>query len=124
MVDFQPILATMTTMNKGFSFIELIFALVIISIIASMAFPNYRFTLVKTHRLEGQTALLLAATKLEAHYAREHAYPIDTLQGTRSPNGWYTITATQNTPHDFTLYATPVVNQDSRCQTLTFNHLG
>ena len=44
--------------NSGFNLIELMIVVVIIGIIASIAYPSYQSSMTKTRRSDGQAALL------------------------------------------------------------------
>ncbi len=53
---------------RGFTLIELVVVVVIISILVTVALPNYRQQLVKTRRSEAQSALLALANALERRF--------------------------------------------------------
>lgn len=120
---------------SGFSLLEMLVVLAIMGIMLSMAYPNYRYHLIRIHRLEGQMALLDLAIRMEQYYARQDSYQNATIgQNTMtdvSPRaltsqGWYSLSITEANDNAFTLKATPRLAQidDRLCQPLTLNHLG
>ena len=123
-------------MEQGFSLIELLIVFVITSILACIAYPSYCDYIIRVHRIDGQSALLDLANRMERFYATENSYQTatigtgnttDVLKHNVSPEGWYTLTITQATDSTFTLQATPVHEQatrDTHCQSFTFNQLG
>ncbi|MGJ8686338.1 MAG: type IV pilin protein [Spongiibacteraceae bacterium] len=66
----------------GFSLIELLIAVAIVSILAAVAYPSYQNQVAKARRNEATNALLTGAQALERYY---------------STNGRYTTTAAGNT---------------------------
>lgn len=123
-------------MDKGFSLIELLCVLAIISILTVIAYPSYNEYLVRTRRLDAQTALLHLAGRLEQYYMREHTYDTatlahdkthDVLNSNLSPGGWYTLTIEDVKQNTYQLQATPMgsqATQDTRCQSLTLSNTG
>ena len=59
---------------RGFTLIEVLVALLIVSILASIAWPNYAAYLTKTRRMEGKVALIMAMQQQEQHHALHHSY--------------------------------------------------
>ncbi len=122
--------------NKGFSLIELLVVLSITGILCAIIYPGYRDTITRTHRSDGQTALLDLAIRMENYYTKNNTYKTATIgQGTStdvlvhatSPEGFYLLSLSKLTHSTYTLKATPTpsqANADSRCQSLTFNSLG
>ncbi len=126
-VDFNTILTTIARMQKGFSFIELVFVLVIIGIMAAIAYPSYSNLLIRAHRLDGQMALLNLAQHLEQHYAIAHDYRTATGTPLVSPSGWYALKIHLASKNHYELHAIPTGTQastDSTCHTLTLDSRG
>ena len=67
----------------GFTLIELMIVVVIIGIIAAIAYPSYTKYVVQTRRSDAQIALTRAATQQEKFYS-DCGYYATTLLGTRS----------------------------------------
>lgn len=120
--------------TRGFTLIELMVTVVIVGILASLAYPSYMNSVRQTRRADGKAALLDAAQRLERCFTRFHAYnnascdvatDLADADGITSPEGWYVLKVA-GTATTFTLTATPQNDQakDVRCGNLTLNHQG
>ena len=65
--------------NKGFTLIELVIAMAIIGILASIAYPSYLDYITRARRQDGQTALLELANQMEQYYANNNTYQTATI---------------------------------------------
>ena len=92
--------------NQGFSLIELLIALAIVGILASIAYPSYQNHMLKSNRTDGQNALLEILAKQQNFFSRNMTYTTD-LAGDLNypadpviaPDGLYSIAAaTCNAP--------------------------
>ncbi|MCP3669770.1 MAG: type IV pilin protein [Gammaproteobacteria bacterium] len=82
--------------TNGFTLIELMIAVVVVSIISAIAYPSYVDTVRKSRRSDGESALLEAAQRLEVFYASQATYTDDLTDpdpeiSDTSPEGYYTI---------------------------------
>lgn len=122
--------------NQGFSLLEIIVVLVILSILLSFAYPSYQQHLLRMHRLEGQMALLDLANRMEAYFATFDTYAEasigsgserDVLSTAMTSHGWYALSIQSASETHFILQASPQNTQakyDMRCQTLRFDAQG
>ena len=104
-------------MKNGFSLIELMFVLGIIGVLSTLAYPNYMHHLTQARRLDGQTALLDLAIRLERQETPKAL----------SPGGWYALQIEYIEDKAYQLKAIPQASQamrDTRCQTLTLHSNG
>lgn len=121
--------------NQGFSLLELIISLTIISILLAFAYPNYQSYLMRSRRNDGQIALLDLANRLENYYSEQKTYEAatigtgkntDVLSSPISSGGWYYLRIKEQGPTRFSLEAKPQKAQraDKACPSLGLNHLG
>ncbi len=123
-------------MKNGFSLIELLFVIAIISIISLIAYPSFNDYIIRAHRSDGQTALLDLSLRMENYYAKNNSYKHasigqgdghDVLSNNISPEGFYILSITNATDSSYDLKATPIKSQakgDVLCQSLTFSNTG
>ncbi|GED47155.1 prepilin-type N-terminal cleavage/methylation domain-containing protein [Vreelandella aquamarina] len=91
--------------QRGFTLIELLIAVVIIGIIASIAYPSYTRYVERSVRSDGQTALLQAASEMERCYSRDYTYEECDLEMTISPSGHYEISLDSESDSSYLLTA-------------------
>jgi len=114
--------------EAGFTLIELMIALVILSILAAIAFPTYQNSIIKSRRSDATGALSQGSLAMETCRANGSTYtgcaPVANSQA-----GYYTIAV--NVPAggaSFTLTASPVAGttqaNDADCTTLTLTSGG
>jgi type IV pilus assembly protein PilE len=60
--------------SHGMSLIELVIAMVIVGILASIAIPSYQSYVLKSHRTEAKTALLDLASMEERYFSTQNVY--------------------------------------------------
>jgi len=60
---------------RGFTLIEVLITVVIVGILAAIAYPSYQSYVLRSHRSEGQALLNEAAARMERFYAQNNAYP-------------------------------------------------
>jgi len=118
--------------NLGFTLIEVMIVVVIIGIIASIAYPSYRNNMLAAHRTNAKADLIELAQWMERKYLQQNydytGGGTPTLPQTQSPESgtaMYNLTLSAVAKNSFTLVATPVGGQgDDRCGTLTLEHTG
>lgn len=116
----------------GFSLIELMIVIMIISVLVSIAYPSYVNQVRSSRRAEGQTLLLEAQSKQERFFTENNTYANNmTAMGYANnseptENGWYNVSVSASSATTFTLSAAPQNDQtkDTICATLTITHLG
>ena len=134
--------------QRGVTLIELMIVLLIVGLLASIAVPSYRQYVLRSHRVEAQTALMNLAAAQEKHYLVCNTYtdaidgPSDTacdvdrglgfgdfdadVDGLQTENGWYTITIDDADAETYTATATAIGSQadDVDCTTFSIDAAG
>lgn len=116
-------------MKLGFSLIELLIVLTVISILSLISYPLYNGYIIRTHRIYMAATLLDAAVRMEKYYALHSTYDGATtkiLLIDETPyKKYYNL---QITPAGdlYTLKAIPTGQQakDISCGSLTINQAG
>jgi type IV pilus assembly protein PilE len=117
--------------QQGVTLIELMIAVAVVAILAGVAYPAYRDTVMKSSRTDGKARLMKVAEDLEKCFTRFNAYNsascgvVDTataIDPVFSENGKYRITGAL-TATTFDLTATPQGAQasDTKCGNLTLD---
>ncbi|MCE8030874.1 prepilin-type N-terminal cleavage/methylation domain-containing protein [Halomonas daqingensis] len=106
--------------QRGFTLIELMIAVAVIAILASIAVPSYRGYVERARVSDGQTGLMQAASEMERCYTVSNTYPASgCLQTTESPDGVYgTIELTVNGSSYRLEAKSPTRNVRAGCETL------
>ena len=111
----------------GFTLVELMIVVVIVSILASIAYPNYQAFLARAKRNEARAALLRLATAQERFYLNNNTFTQDLTRlgfGTTptwiTETGYYTIQVTAADANNFSATATYNDAGDEAAKCLTF----
>ena len=114
--------------SKGFTLIELMVVVIIISLLAMVAIPSYNTSVAKARRADAQSSLSSFATAMERHFTENGTYlgaagSVGTPVNTGSPwvfftatpiDGdvkFYNLTIHAATAGSYTLRATPIGGQ-------------
>ena len=122
---------------KGFTLLELMIALVVVSILALIAVPSYQSYTIKTRRATAAACLLELSQWMERTFTANMSYAVDlqkndivlpSMQCTNNLAGHYTFSLRDQKPRTYILQAEPQGLQASSdpygCGTLTFNQAG
>ncbi|MEO8224615.1 MAG: type IV pilin protein [Gammaproteobacteria bacterium] len=117
--------------NQGFTLIELIIVMVIVSVLAMIAVPSYQDSIRKSRRTDGRVVLNDTAQRLERCYTQFGGYDaagcaIADGEEILSPDGFYTVTVGIPDAATWTLTADPEGSQvdDSKCGSLGLTNTG
>lgn len=137
-IPFSALFSRTARHRSGFTLIGLVITLAIVAILAAIAYPAYRHTIVKSRRSDARTTLMNDAQQLEQCYAEYGSYdPSGTTTGCPPPfaehavlsaEGYYSITASSVSPSTYTLKAVPTTkgdqNADTTCAQFTLDQTG
>ena len=123
----------MNNKSNGFTLIELMIVVVIVGILAAIAYPSYTEFVRRSNRADAKTALLENAQFLERNFTVSNSYSVDGSGNAvvlpipavpREGTAKYTIVPDLDTA-SFELQAQPVgAAAGDPCGNLSLNHLG
>lgn len=113
----------------GFTLIEVMMVVVIIGILAAIAYPSYREYVLRGHRSEGVALLSEGAARQERYYAQNNTYANSVAllsMDANSDNDYYTLSVVAADATSYSLLATAINSQtdDSKCGNLGLNEQG
>jgi type IV pilus assembly protein PilE len=127
----------MVGQQRGFTLVELMTVVLVISILAAIAVPSYSNSVRKSRRTEARSALLDAASREERFFATNNFYSIAaadlgyTTMPTNIGSNYYTLSAgcdvdanAHCTNYKFTATTFGTQTKDTACATLTLNNTG
>lgn len=126
-------IVTRHSMNKrygsGFTLVELLIAIAIVSILLSIAVVSYNSFIMQSRRIDASHLLMLNAHRLQRCFTLEGAYNGSCITRNESKDGHYTLSSdSQFTANTFNLIAEPAVGssqqKDSGCRTFSYDHTG
>lgn len=118
---------------RGITLIELMIVVVVVGILAAVAYPNYQEFTARAKRNEARSALLQLATNQERFYLNNNTFTQDltalgfgTTPTATTQTGYYTIQVTAADATNFTATATYLRggNEASKCLTFTVDGRG
>lgn len=126
---------TKRTRCHGFTLIELMIAVVVVSILAAVAYPSYQDYLRRSHRAAAQTFLVEVANRQQQYLLDARNYAVGSsalttlnLSVPADVSPYYAISISPSapaTPPEFTVTATPVSgSMQSSDGALTLDHQG
>lgn len=116
-------------MKKGFTLIELMIVVLVIAVLAAIAYPSYQQHVVKSRRAAAQACMQEVAQFMERYYTTNLKYTgaaVPAMQCRTDLARFYTIGLQgAATAKAFTVQATPTSAQnDPKCGTLSANQVG
>jgi len=109
----------MKKQQLGFTLIELMITVAIIGILASIAYPSYQDSVLKSRRADAKGALLGFANAMERHFTETNTY-VGAPAATNTD--YYTLAIDSATATAYGLSATPIGGQASdSCGMLKIN---
>lgn len=106
----------MKNVQKGFTLLELMIAVAILSILTLIAYPSYKAYTRRVRLSEVRTTLLHNAQTMERYYRQKGTF--DNYDPTKlKRNKYFNITLSKVTPDHFTLQAVPdpATNEGETC---------
>ena len=126
----KPCTNSFTANSRGFTLIELMSVVLIISIIGMIAYPNYRDYVLRAARSEAKGALISTAAKQEQYFINNKTYTTNLanlgITSALTEGGKYQIQVSSATASAFSLTAVAQGGQaeDTDCLNFTLDSNG
>jgi len=127
-------MAARPSMNRGFTLIELMIVVVILSVLVGIAYPSYTQYVIKSKRADAKSMLSQVASRQEQFFLNNKSYTTGLAAvwdaGGISEEGFYALTVASGTTGSvatsYALTAVPRLDQlrDVECQSFTLNSRG
>ena len=119
----------MQNSRKGFTLIELMIAIAIISILAVVAVPSYMDHMRRSHRNDAMSALMRIAAEQEKFYFQNSRYgSLAELGDPDTEHDWYTLSMITNTAETFSVSASANADSpqfsDEKCRMFFLDDIG
>ncbi|HMW22791.1 MAG TPA: type IV pilin protein [Burkholderiaceae bacterium] len=115
---------------RGFTLIEIVITLVVVTLLTTVALPAYREQIAKSRRSDAKASLLTLAQLMERWYTERGTYAGATVGGTgiapsTSSQGYYTMSISAQDAAGFTIVAAPTAAQTGdACGSFTYTQAG
>lgn len=131
-----PLYAGEHARERGVTLIELMITVVIVAILAAIAYPSFTQYVLRSHRTAAKTALHDMASRQERYFTTHNTYattladlgypPGASVPVPDASNHYYDLGISAATATTYTLQAAPAGPQanDAECGTFTLNELG
>lgn len=112
--------------GAGFTLIEVMIALAIVGLLASIAYPSFLETIRKSRRADATTALLELQLQQEKYRSNNSSYATTLIQlgwasgDTDSTDGFYTLAISSGSATGFSATATPKTGSSQEHDGCTF----
>lgn len=115
--------------QRAFTLIEVMITVVIVSIIAAIAYPSYQSYVVKAKRADGMGALLNATSAMERFGAARNTYATAVagttfVQDVPANDPYYRLSLSNLGRSTYTITATPINSMAGKDGPLTITHAG